>query len=261
MLSDAPAKPIILVFARTQAVASAIHACESTYDIRWSVDFAAAAQHDYYAVIEQVSDLHPALIVVELDKSEAWLSRLHSDPATRRIPIIGVTNDESGVEWAALNHIDLIYSAETFTAALPELFAQTIFLSDSESLAYQCGEVLSELVVQGLHQFNEQEYFEAHETLETAWKEEPGPIRDLYRAILQVGVAYLQIQRGNYRGAHKMFLRMRQWFAPLPDQCMGINIAQLRADSLAVFAALESLGPDRISEFDLSLLKPIVYTH
>jgi hypothetical protein len=58
-----------------------------------------------------------------------------------------------------------------------------------------------------------------------------------------------------------MFLRMRQWFAPLPDSCMGINIAQLKEDSLTVFAQLESLGPDRMSEFDLSLLKPVIYDH
>ncbi|HRQ33635.1 MAG TPA: DUF309 domain-containing protein, partial [Anaerolineales bacterium] len=52
--------------------------------------------------------------------------------------------------------------------------------------------------IEGLRLFNNGKYFEAHEALETAWLEERGKIRDLYRGILQVGVAYLHITRGNY---------------------------------------------------------------
>ncbi len=86
-----------------------------------------------------------------------------------------------------------------------------------------------------------------------------GPVRDLYRAILQVAIAYYQIERGNYWGAHKLFLRVLQWFAPLPDRCQGIDVARLRADAAAARAHLEALGPERIAEFDRSLFKPVVY--
>jgi hypothetical protein len=48
---------------------------------------------------------------------------------------------------------------------------------------------------------------------------------EVYRAVLQVAVAYFQIERGNYNGAAKMFLRLRQWIDPLPDYCRGIDIA------------------------------------
>lgn len=84
-----------------------------------------------------------------------------------------------------------------------------------------------------------------------------GPVRDLYRAVLQVGIAYYQIERGNYRGALKMLLRSVQWFALLPDVCQGIDIRQLREDSYAVRAALEKLDPADIATFDKSLLKPV----
>ena len=72
-----------------------------------------------------------------------------------------------------------------------------------------------------------------------------------------MAVAYLHITRRNYRGALKMFLRLRQWLDPLPDECLGVNVAQLRSDVQITLAALETIGPDRLDEFDLTLLKPV----
>jgi hypothetical protein len=82
-------------------------------------------------------------------------------------------------------------------------------------------------------------------------------VRDLYRAILQVGVAYYQITRGNPRGALKMLLRSVQWIAILPDVCQGVDVKRLRDDSYGVRAALESMDPDDIAAFDPRLLKPV----
>lgn len=73
-------------------------------------------------------------------------------------------------------------------------------------------------------------------------------------------MAYLQIERGNYHGAVKMFLRVRQWIDPLPDQCRGVDVARLRDDAAVVYEQLVALGPERIAQFDFNLLKPVVYT-
>jgi hypothetical protein len=72
-----------------------------------------------------------------------------------------------------------------------------------------------------------------------------------------VAVAYLQIERGNYNGALKMFLRMRQWLDPLPAVCRGVDVAQLRRDARTARQALEALGPGRIHEFERGLFKPV----
>ncbi len=109
----------------------------------------------------------------------------------------------------------------------------------------------------GIRLFNSQRYFEAHEALETAWREEPGPIRELYQGILQVAVAYYQIQRGNYVGARKMFNRCRRWLAPFPDVVSGIDLLQFRADFSQVEASLIRLGPGRASKVDPHLMKPV----
>jgi hypothetical protein len=92
-----------------------------------------------------------------------------------------------------------------------------------------------------------------------AWMDDESPGREVYRAVLQVAVAYLQIERGNYKGAAKMFLRLRQWIDPLPDSCRGIDIARLRSEAQAVYRELITLGPEHIADFNLNLLRPIFY--
>ena len=113
--------------------------------------------------------------------------------------------------------------------------------------------------LEGLALFNAGQYWIAHEALETAWLEEPGELRNLYRGILQAGVAYLHAERGNYRGALKLYARCQRWLAPFPAVSHGIHVAQLRQDLDAVIAEVRRLGPERMAEFDRSLLKAIVY--
>ncbi|MEP7285883.1 MAG: DUF309 domain-containing protein [Chloroflexota bacterium] len=249
-----------MILVHTATLGEAIAAYAAQVDIRWTLDFMAGGASDHQPIIAQVAKLYPALIVVELDAPAPWLPAVHSDPATRRIPVVAIAADDAARVRAEAAHADRIYTPDEFAAALPAAIFDNMRKSDqAEQLNDQCVELLPPLVLKGLHEFNAQEYFECHETLEAAWNQEAGPVREVYRAILQVGIAYYQIQRGNYRGAEKMFLRMVQWFAPLPDHCQGIDVAQLRADALAAHAHLEALGPERIKEFDLSLLKPIHY--
>jgi predicted metal-dependent hydrolase len=118
-----------------------------------------------------------------------------------------------------------------------------------------------DLLIKGIHEFNAGAYFEQHETLETAWRNEPGPIRHLYQGILQIGVAYYQIQRHNYLGAHKMFQRAWQYLDPLPTVSQGVDIAQFRADTRAAQAELERLGPQRIADYNPVFFKPIRMAH
>jgi hypothetical protein len=83
-------------------------------------------------------------------------------------------------------------------------------------------------------------------------------VRDLYRAILQVGIAYYHITRGNHRGALRMLLRCKQWFLALPDTCQGVNVRQLREDASRVQTALETMETANMGTFDRALLRPVI---
>jgi predicted metal-dependent hydrolase len=111
--------------------------------------------------------------------------------------------------------------------------------------------------LEGVEKFNAGEFYKQHDLFEALWVAEQGPVRDLYRAILQVGVAYYQILRGNHRGALKMLLRSIQWLLILPDACQGVDVKQLRADAARVRAELERIGPADLATFDRGLLRPV----
>lgn len=112
---------------------------------------------------------------------------------------------------------------------------------------------------EGIILFNEGKYFEAHEELEAAWKDEKGKIRELYQGILQAGVTYLHITRGNYAGAIKVYARSMKWLKGWPETCRGVGIGQLRNDLDVAIEEVKRLGERRITEFDRSLLKPVVW--
>lgn len=116
------------------------------------------------------------------------------------------------------------------------------------------------MAILGIALFNQRQYWKAHEALEEAWKAESGPVRYLYRGILQVGTVYLHIQRDNYVGALKMYSRCQRWLDPFPDHCRGINIAQLRTDLETVITEARYIGPNQLSSFNLALFRPIVIT-
>ena len=131
-----------------------------------------------------------------------------------------------------------------------------IFIQADEIPAACQGE-LHPMAAKGIALFDERQYWEAHEALEAAWIAEPGPARHLYKGILQAGVTYLQIERGNFVGMAKMYERCKKWLGPWPDHCRGVDIAALRQDVAAAVALARQLGPERLSEFDERLYKQI----
>lgn len=131
-------------------------------------------------------------------------------------------------------------------------------IGPQEEIAASCTGKLHPKAAEGLALFDAKKYWHAHEALETAWLEEPGPVRHLYRGILQAGVVYLHAERVNYRGVIKVYKRCRKWLDPFPARCRGLDIGQLRADLETVYDAVVALGPERLHELDHALLKPII---
>jgi hypothetical protein len=217
------------------------------------------------AVIDRITSYQPALIIFDLGNrsipSLEWIALVTSVPATRGIPVLayGPHVDKEKLLAAEAAGANLSVARSKLMNHLPDMLSENARVVDRAAILAICDDNLPHLAKRGLDEFNRGEYFKAHDSLELAWMADHTAGRDLYRAILQVAVAYYQIERGNYNGAAKMFLRMRKWLAPLPDSCRGINIQKLRMDVEAVHAELTELGPARIGGFDLELLKPVEY--
>lgn len=217
------------------------------------------------ALFEQVVAQQPALLLFDLTNESIpwlnWIATLKSSPATRRIPIMafGPHEDVALMQSAKSAGANFVFARSRFFSDMPALLQKHIRVPDHAALAATCQQPLPPLVIEGLELFNQGEYYKCHDALEEAWKQDSSPGRELYRGILQVGIAYYQIQRGNYRGAVKMLLRVRQWLDPLPAWCRGIHVAKLRQEAAVVQEALTALGAAGLAEFDHGLFQPIEY--
>jgi uncharacterized protein len=217
------------------------------------------------ALFEWLTLEYPALLIFDLNNQaipwREWIPVLTASPATRRIPVLcfGSHVEVDAIQAARAAGAKEVVARSRFVSALPELIQKHARLVDRAGLDKACQEPLSELALRGLAEFNQGEYFEAHETLEHAWMEDESAGRELYRGILQVAVAYLQIERGNFNGAAKMFLRMRQWLDPLPEICRGVDVARLREDARTAHQHLLQLGPEHVQEFNRAYFKPVIY--
>lgn len=212
--------------------------------------------------VTRLTDWRAAMILVDAGDEDwrFWVSTPKSSPATRRIPIVVIADAADARRAAftagadfALSTAELIEQIQ----ALAQAYARVEDPTRIEQLECECEEALPPLAVQGIEQFNAGNYYRQHDLFEALWMKTEGPVRDLYRAILQVGIAYYQIERGNHRGALKMLLRSVQWLLILPDVCQGVDVRQLREDSFRVRAELEALQPENIAQFDRGLLKPV----
>lgn len=215
------------------------------------------------ALLENITGWQPALLIFDLGNDlipwRKWIATLKSGPSTRRIPILCFGPHVNVEVMTAARDVgaDEVVGRSRFMSAMPDLISNLARSWDHEAITTACREPLSELGKKGIEEFNKGEYFESHEYLEDAWNEDTGPARNMYKAVLQVAVAYLQIERQNYAGAVKMFLRARQWLDPLPDVCRGIDIARLKQDAHQVHQILLDLGPQQIQSIDRTVLKPV----
>jgi uncharacterized protein len=120
-----------------------------------------------------------------------------------------------------------------------------------------CGEAPSQVLLEGIRQFNRREFFACHETLEALWMAERAPIRDLYQGILQIGVGFYHAQRGNYVGATLTLGRGLERVRPFAPTCRGIDVGALVRQAEAAERELRRLGPNRVADLDPRLI-PVI---
>ncbi len=87
-------------------------------------------------------------------------------------------------------------------------------------------------LLKGIDEFNRQEFFECHETLESLWQKQPEPDRQFTQGIIQIAVGYYHHLRGNQAGAIKLFARGLERIRQFEPTHRDINVKAL-ADAVA----------------------------
>ena len=195
----------------------------------------------------------PDLVLVDLTAAPGWdevVRRAKALPDTRAIPIaaFGSHVDTAGLQAARAAGCNPVWARSRFVAELPNLIRTA--LHPPIRWVEGWDEPPPPLLLKGVEQFNAGEYWPCHETLETLWRAEPRPVRELYQGVLQVGVAFHHLTDRNYAGAIKLFHRGLSRLRGLPETCQGVRVAALAQAARAVHDAVVAIGPERIDEFD-----------
>lgn len=207
------------------------------------------------AFIDAVDAASPVLALVDLATPGNWagaIMRCKLRPHSRQMPIYAFGSHVAAETLRAARQAgaDHAWARSKMMEELVDLVGQHIH----PPITYLTGwdEPLPQQARIGIEEFNHRQFFEQHESLEAAWKAEPRLIRELYQGILQVGVAFLQIERGNWTGAIKMLRRGLPRLRTLPPVCQGVDVATLRSAAEAILQEITTLGPEHLAEFDQS---------
>lgn len=102
-------------------------------------------------------------------------------------------------------------------------------------------------------EFNSGLFYECHESLEEVWQEERGPVRDLYKGLIQVAAAFVHLSRGNYIGAERLCRTALGYMAPYRQEgALGFDVEHICRDTEDAYGRIQELGPERIREFDIT---------
>ncbi|MCY3707342.1 MAG: DUF309 domain-containing protein [Caldilineaceae bacterium] len=198
--------------------------------------------------VAAVERFFPVLALLDLKTPGDWESAVRQckvKPHTRLTPIyaFGSHVDVETLRRAREAGADHAWARSRMMEQLVEVVSRHIV--PPVRYLEGCDDPPSRAAVAGLLAFNQGRYFDQHEYLELAWNEETRPVRDLYQGILQVGVAFLQIERGNRRGALKMFRRGLPKLRGLAELCQGINVGAFRTRAEQIHRELSALDPEQ----------------
>lgn len=106
---------------------------------------------------------------------------------------------------------------------------------------------------QGVEQFNQQEFYACHDTLEALWIEAFEPQKRFYQGVLQIAVACHHLMNLNWRGA---VILLGEGIGRLSDyqpDYEGIDVTELVEQSFQLLKALQEIGQEQVEDFVKSL--------
>jgi uncharacterized protein len=94
--------------------------------------------------------------------------------------------------------------------------------------------------LKSIEEFNQQLFFECHETLEELWLEERGEDRRFFQGIIQIAAGYYKLQQQVPIGAVKLWRTGVEKLLPYQPVYLGVNVEALMRSVELNLAKLES---------------------
>lgn len=102
---------------------------------------------------------------------------------------------------------------------------------------------------EGIEQFNSQDFYACHDTLEALWMEAGEPEKKFYQGILQIAVGFYHLGNQNWRGAVILLgegINRLNYYQPIYG---GIAVKELLGQSAKLLSALQEAGSEKVAEF------------
>ena len=111
----------------------------------------------------------------------------------------------------------------------------------------------------GISLFNAGQFWESHEAWEQVWRRHTALSRIFFQGLIQLSVAYYQINRAVYHGAVKHFNNALLKLEQFPDGFLGIKVEALCHQARDGLAVVIDGGEEGITRFDKKKIAQIEY--
>jgi predicted metal-dependent hydrolase len=117
-------------------------------------------------------------------------------------------------------------------------------------------------LAKGISEFNSWRFYDCHETLEDVWREvgskgDEGTLANFYQGIIKVAAGFHHVLRDNHHGAVNLLSDAFRLLEPFCPATLGVDVDQLLSGVRPCLNNIEALGPDRLREFDRSMIPQI----
>ena len=102
---------------------------------------------------------------------------------------------------------------------------------------------------QGIEEFNSQDFYACHDTLEALWMEASEPDKRFYQGILQISVALYHLSNQNWRGAVILLGEGINRLSYYQPSYAEIAVEDLLGQSAKLLSALQQAGPESVTNF------------
>ena len=101
----------------------------------------------------------------------------------------------------------------------------------------------------GIAEFNQQQFYACHDTLEAIWVDAPEADKRFYQGILQVAVGCYHLSNDNLRGAIILLGEAVKRLCDYQPDYEGVDVEQLLEQAINLLQALQQLKPEQTSNF------------
>ncbi|MDD2318898.1 MAG: DUF309 domain-containing protein [Geobacteraceae bacterium] len=111
-----------------------------------------------------------------------------------------------------------------------------------------------------IEEFNREDWFACHETLEHLWRGALGETRDFYQGLIKVAGALHHWRNGNFVGALRLLDGGSSLLRRVRPLCQGVAVILFVATVDSLHQALAELGQERMPELSRDLITALKIT-